>query len=646
MKAVIIGGGIAGLTMALHLKRKNWEVVVCEKAVSLPNRGHAFLMNYEGLSVLSEFFSETKAHLMKQHVNLFSLKRPDDEEKIKIQLNDWYCLKRIDVISFLYSFFTHDVLIEGRSFSHFIYENNKAIAAVFENGEIEYGDVFIGADGSNSKVRNAIFGKTNFSPVEVNEIVGISGKRMSRKGEDVIFQKIQSKEKGLAFGYIPSSSDEVVWFMQYDVNLSAGAEENNPESLKAFCTEMMKDFPIDVKTVIDATDFRNAYIWKTRDFDLLPSFHKENVVLIGDAAHLALPFTSAGTTNAILDAKCLSESFGQFTTLEEAFNTYYQTRIPKVQSHLELGRILKETFLNPNKYSEREFILPLISDSNKQKSPLLVKPLNIIYFTDPICSTCWIIQPILRKLKLEYGDYLEIDYHMGGLLPSWKEYNKGIIKTPLDAAKHWEDVNASQKMLLDGDVWIEDPLYSSFPPSIAFKAAQLQDSDKAITFLRRLKELVFLEKKNITRWEIIENAALSSGLDAALLKKDFSGKGFKLFEADLELAKDLEITMFPTLFFLKDGIVNNTIKGFQPYEKFEEIILSIIPNAVKQKISCSAETLFSIYNNMTEDEFSFLMDTSVSETRILLNDLFDQGKIDKYMSKHGIVWMLNLNAKI
>ena len=130
------------------------------------------------------------------------------------------------------------------------------------------------------------------------------------------------------------------------------------------------------------------------------------------------------------------------------------------------------------------------------------------------------------------------------------------------------------------------------------------------------------------------------------MKKDFSGKGFKLFEADLELAKDLEITMFPTLFFLKDGIVNNTIKGFQPYEKFEEIILSIIPNAVKKKISCSAETLFSIYNNMTEDEFSFLMDTSVSETRILLNDLFDQGKIDKYMSKHGIVWMLNLNAKI
>ena len=409
---------------------------------------------------------------------------------------------------------------------------------------------------------------------------------------------------------------------------------------------MMKDFPIDVKTVIDATDFRNAYIWKTRDFDLLPSFHKENVVLIGDAAHLALPFTSAGTTNAILDAKCLSESFGQFTNLEEAFNAYYQNRSPKIQSHIEQGRILKETFLNPVKYSERGFILPLVTDSAKPKSIYIEKPLNIIYYTDPICSTCWVIQPILRKLKLDYGDYLEIDYHMGGLLPSWKDYNKGIIKTPLDAAKHWEEVNESQKMFLDGDIWIEDPLYSSFPPSIAFKAAQLQDSDKAITFLRRLKELVFLEKKNITRWDIIENAALSSGLDTALLKKDFADKGPKLFEADLELAKDLKINIFPTLFFLKEGIVNHTIKGFQPYEKFEEIILSIIPDAVKKKISYSAETLFSMYNNMTEDEFSFLMDTTIAESNILLNDLYDLGKIDKYMSKHGIVWMLNLNAKI
>ena len=157
---------------------------------------------------------------------------------------------------------------------------------------------------------------------------------------------------------------------------------------------------------------------------------------------------------------------------------------------------------------------------------------------------------------------------------------------------------------------------------------------------------MFLEKKNITRWEVIENAALASGLDAALLKEDYAGKGPKLFEADLELAKDLEIKVFPTLIFMKDGVTLNTIKGFQPYEKFEEIILEIIPHAIKKSIDCSAEALFSLYPNMTEGEFSFLLNLSIAESRILLNDLYDQGTIDKYMSKNGTVWKSNLNAKI
>ena len=603
-----------GLVAGIPMYSSRLKVVICEKSSSLPKSGHAFLIHYDGLSVLSELFIDTKSRLLKQHVNLFILRRPDNQEKIKIKLNDWYCLKRTEMISFLHSLSTLEIFIQGRSFSNFLYQNNKVVAAVFENGDIEYGDVFIGADGSNSKVRDSILGETNFSPVEVNEIVGTS-KIMNRNGEHLIFQKIQSDDKGLAFGYIPTSSDEEVWFLQYDVNLSDGSEENNPESLKAFCLEMMKDFPIDAKTILDSTDFKSAYIWKTRDFDLLPSFHKENVVLIGDAAHLTLPFTSAGTTNALLDAKCLSESLREFKTIEEAFTNYYQTRLLEVKSHIDQGRLLKKIFLNPKENNERGFLLPLMSDSNKQKSAIIEKQLKIIYYIG-----------------------------VGG--PSWEQSNIGSIKTPLDAAKHWEELSASQNMILDGDVWLEGPLYSSYLPLIAFKAAQLQDSDKAITFLRRLKELVFLEKKNITRWEIIENAALSSGIDAAVLKEDCTGKGSQLLEADLELAKDLKITMFPTLIFLMDGIAFNRINGFQTYENFEEIILEVIPNAVKNTINCSAEALFSLYPNMTESEFSFILNISIAESRILLNDLYDKGKIDNYRIKNGTVWKVKLSSKI
>ncbi|MGU3376971.1 DsbA family protein [Chryseobacterium sp. M5A1_1a] len=35
------------------------------------------------------------------------------------------------------------------------------------------------------------------------------------------------------------------------------------------------------------------------------------------------------------------------------------------------------------------------------------KPVKAIYFTGPICSSCWGIEPQLRKLQLEFGKSIE-----------------------------------------------------------------------------------------------------------------------------------------------------------------------------------------------------------------------------------------------
>ncbi len=37
------------------------------------------------------------------------------------------------------------------------------------------------------------------------------------------------------------------------------------------------------------------------------------------------------------------------------------------------------------------------------------KPVRVIYFTDPIGSSCWGIEPQLRKLKLEYGNSIDLN---------------------------------------------------------------------------------------------------------------------------------------------------------------------------------------------------------------------------------------------
>lgn len=267
------------------------------------------------------------------------------------------------------------------------------------------------------------------------------------------------------------------------------------------------------------------------------------------------------------------------------------------------------------------------------------KPLKLVYFTDPICSSCWGIEPQLRKLKLEYGQYLQIEYRMGGLLPDWG-YNSGSIGQPSDVATHWDEASVQYDMPIDGDVWLEDPLESSFPPSIAFKAAQMQDSRKADLFLRAIKELLFLQKKNIAKWENIASAAVSAGLNVELLKTDFEGKANLLFEEDLKMAKDLGVRGFPTIFFIDEAGNKELVYGSKPYAFYEMAILKLYPSAKKAEYQKNWETLFAKFSSLTVKEFSELSGTPSKDTEQILNNLVEENVLEQRLTKNGSMWTL------
>jgi putative protein-disulfide isomerase len=266
------------------------------------------------------------------------------------------------------------------------------------------------------------------------------------------------------------------------------------------------------------------------------------------------------------------------------------------------------------------------------------KPIRIVYFTDPICSSCWGIEPQLRKLKLEYGDVVDIDYHMGGLLPDWS-YNSGGISKPSDVAHHWDEVSLHYDMPIDGDVWLEDPLSSSYPPSIAFKAAQIQDSKKAVLFLRRIREMVFLEKKNIAKWAHLEKAALEVGLDAQKLKTDFEGRAKQDFQDDLNLARQLGVRGFPTLLFT-DSIGNKlTLYGVKPYEQFERNIEELASETLKKTYEKTPKALFNQYPTLTTKEFAVLSEITTTQAAQVLNEILEQKLLRKFNTKNGVLWI-------
>jgi FAD-dependent urate hydroxylase len=364
MKVVILGGGIAGLCMGIYLHQNNIEVSVNERQVFAAVGGHAFLMHHDGIAVLKELIGEQDCVMPGRVVDTFIFRDPGGQVVTEQHLADWHCFKRTDLLECLRGLIPAEKLVDNRIFSHFLYEGPKVIAAVFRNGDIEYGDLFIGADGANSVVRRAVLGEVAFMTGKVKEVVGIARHQQLAESFKGRFIKFQHPAKGLSFGMIPTSEAEVVWFMQYDP--SAGdvpedAEQRHseayPEMIRELCLNNLTDFPAEVQEILKQNDFTTSYIWNTRDFDLLPAFHSNNVVLIGDAAHVALPFTSAGTTNAMVDAKVLTESLLNNSDSQSAFKEYYRIRSVAVAHHIKLGRELRDAFLNPSAM----FALPLIT---------------------------------------------------------------------------------------------------------------------------------------------------------------------------------------------------------------------------------------------------------------------------------------------
>lgn len=168
----------------------------------------------------------------------------------------------------------------------------------------------------------------------------------------------------------------------------------------------------------------------------------------------------------------------------------------------------------------------------------------------------------------------------------------------------------------------------------------MQDKDKAILFLRETREMVFLQKLNIAKWEHLATAAKTVGLDVEQLKKDFEGNAKKLFEEDLDLGRELGVRGFPTMFFIDDAGHKEFVYGARPYPFYEMAILKLDPNATKSEYSKKWEKLFAIYPTLTAKEFSELSGKPRVESETFLNELSTRGKLEKSTTKNGSIWEL------
>lgn len=207
--------------------------------------------------------------------------------------------------------------------------------------------------------------------------------------------------------------------------------------------------------------------------------------------------------------------------------------------------------------------------------------IEMYYATDPLCSFCWAFEPTLRKFRYQYASYLNHETTvMGGMIEKWEKFggdsNNGI-QSAVDVAKHWREVGDFSRMVIDGRVWLDEPIDSSFPSSQAFEIVRRDHPEQANAFLRKLREMVMVWDQDISKHEVLADILAEMGLDAEKILNDAdSFEGRSLLNSDLGLARALTATGFPTVVLVNDANQGVKIVGAQPYEALESALKQIL----------------------------------------------------------------------
>lgn len=207
--------------------------------------------------------------------------------------------------------------------------------------------------------------------------------------------------------------------------------------------------------------------------------------------------------------------------------------------------------------------------------------IEMYYATDPLCSFCWAFEPTLRKFRYQYASYISNDTTvMGGMIEKWEKFggdSSNGIQSAADVAKHWREIGDFSRMVIDGRVWLDEPIDSSFPSSQAFQIVRRDYPEQAQAFLRKLRETVMVWNQDISKREVLAGILEEMGLDPEKVLNDAdSFEGRSLLNGDLGLARALTATGFPTLVLVNEQNQGVKIVGAQPYEALESALKQIL----------------------------------------------------------------------
>jgi 2-polyprenyl-6-methoxyphenol hydroxylase-like FAD-dependent oxidoreductase len=363
MDIAVFGAGIAGLMSAITLQEQGHRCRVYERSRNAHDAGMGFILLPEGIRCLQSFGVEFAGDASGSPLHRYFCR--DSRGQVVFQQAipaGARGIRRRDLITALIRAVGDDgTLVYGKTLEHLELRDSSEVAAAglksaTGSSRIE-ADLYIGAEGVNSRARQALFPDWPIAVDRVPEIVGLVRCDKATAWAAQNLNKFHAEEGGIALGVLPVGDDHIVWYVQFDSlrfpmsrAVIDGKGRAGAEARGDFVKKLVGGWAHPIPSLLEATDFSGVHLWRPVDTDLIPLFHRGNLALVGDAAHPLSPFTSQGVSTAIADAVALAveiDGVKSTSDVERALARYSAERRKPCALHVAQGRELSERFLEP-----------------------------------------------------------------------------------------------------------------------------------------------------------------------------------------------------------------------------------------------------------------------------------------------------------
>ena len=316
-KIIIVGAGIAGLTLANFLKKNNFNNFrVYERFEKKLSRPTGIQLTPNAVRILdfldSRFFLNNNFNRINYlNINAVNSKNFNDKSDLRINLQNivsdkmpYLTCDRNILMKFLEKNLSSKEIFYNRQVVQTIKDHN-IIRVKFNDGSEDYCDLLVSADGmfSNSRLDNNIITNTNFYAYR-----GVLKNFYSKYSlENDVIRLWLSGNKHLVTYYISNQNDLSFTGISKSTQKTKLINDHINYSIPFPADEFRSLFSSENKILKEMLDtIHEVYRWPI--FSLKKRvFYRDNQIFVGDSSHGTVPFQAQGAALAIEDSYVLYE---------------------------------------------------------------------------------------------------------------------------------------------------------------------------------------------------------------------------------------------------------------------------------------------------------------------------------------------------